>query len=106
MQRGQLRPGDADDAVELVRLELAHERPQHADQRREGQLTVAQLDAVADEHARPLRPRPDGELAQQPRLADTRLAGDQHRPRAAGTGGLERRFKRLQLGRATNEHGA
>ena len=52
--------------------------PQGADDRREGQLAVAEVDAVAGEHARALFAGAGGELRDQPRLADARLAGDEH----------------------------
>ena len=60
-------------AVELAGVEPA----QRADDWRVRQLPIAKVDAVAGEHARALCTRAGGELADQARLADARLARDQ-----------------------------
>ena len=71
----------------------ARERAQGGDDRRVGQLALAELDALAAEHAHPVLARGALELAEQPRLADARLAGDERDRRLArarvGQPGLE-----------------
>ena len=70
---------------------LARERAQRADERRVRDLRAAQLEALAEQHARAARARPRLELAQQARLADARLAADEGERRPAGGRALERR---------------
>ena len=69
--------------------------PQRADQRGVGELALAELDAVADEHERARLARPAEQLAGQARLADAGLAGDQRQRRTAGR---PRRERGLELG--------
>ena len=61
----------------------AGQRAQRADDRRVGQLALAQLDAVAADHADAVGARRALELAQQPRLADAGLAGHERERRPA-----------------------
>ena len=78
VELGQQRREARGAAAELVGAQAA----QRADDRRVGQLAVAEVDAVAGEHARALRAGAGGELGDQARLADARLAGDQRDRRA------------------------
>ena len=66
------------------RVAGAGERAQRADDRRVGQLALPQLDAVAADHAHAVVAGRAFELAQQARLADAGLAGDERERRAAG----------------------
>ena len=75
----------------------ADQRPQGADQRRVGQLAVAKLDALAAEHARAIVARLARQLAQQPRLADARLAGHERQRRAARVGVAHGLHERREL---------
>ena len=59
------------------RVAAALQRPQHRDQRRVGQLVVAELDAGAAENPAVEAPRRLDQLSQQPRLADTGLAREE-----------------------------
>ena len=83
----------------------AGERPQRGDQRRVRDLRAAELEALAEQHARAALARAGLELAQQPRLADARLAADEDERRAAGRGAVERVAQQLQLGAAADERG-
>jgi hypothetical protein len=77
--------------------------PQGADDRREGQLAVAEVDAVAGEHARALGAGAGAELGDQAGLADARLAGDE-RDRGPAIGrALERRGEARELALAPHE---
>ena len=85
------------------RVAGAGERAQGADDRRVRQLALAQLDAVAADHAHAVRARRALELAEQARLADARLAGHE-RERGAAVDGLgERGAQFLELGGAADE---
>ena len=76
-----------------VRAHPARERPQRGDERRVRDLRAAELEALAQEHARIARTRARLHLAQQPRLADARLAGDEHERRPPAGGALQRAFE-------------
>jgi hypothetical protein len=93
--RRQLRRG--------VRAHAARERAQCGHQRRVGDLRAGELQALAEQHARLARVRARLELAQQARLADARLAGDERERRAARGGPLQRALEQLELGRAADE---
>ena len=71
----------------------ARQRAQRADDRRVRQFALAQLDAVAADHAHAVRARRALELAEQPRLADAGLAGHERERGAAarrfGHGGAQ-----------------
>ena len=102
VELGQQRRQAGRGAAELAGVEAA----QRADDRRIGQLAVAEVDAVAGEHARALRPRAGRELGDQPRLADARLARDQGDRRAPVGRALERRGQARELALAPDELGA
>ena len=86
-------------AAELVGAQAA----QGADDRRVGQLAVAEVDAVAGEHARALFAGAGAQLGDQARLADARLARDE-RDRGAAVGrALERRGEARELALAPDE---
>ena len=55
---------------------VAHERPQRGEQRRVGKLVLAELDAVAGEHARAGLARVPDQLVGEPGLADARLTAN------------------------------
>ena len=74
------RPGQLD---ELLGAELALEVAQRSDDRRVGQLALAQLHAVAGEHARPGGAARSAHSAISRALADTGLAGHQEGRRLA-----------------------
>ena len=70
--------------------EAAGERPQRGDQRCVRDLRAAELEALPEQHARPAGTRAGLDLAQQPRLADARLAPDEDERGPARRGALER----------------
>ena len=77
--------------------------PQGADDRREGQLAVAEVDAVAGEEASAPGAGAGTELRDQAGLADARLAGDE-RDRGPAIGrALERRAEARELALAPHE---
>ena len=84
---------------------VAHERAQRRDERRVGQLALAQLDAVAAQHARPAGGGARLQLAHEPALADARLADDERERRLAAGGVGERGLELRQLERAADESG-
>ena len=102
VELGEQRRQAGRGAAELAGVEAA----QRADDRRIGQLAVAEVDAVAGEHARALRPRAGRELGDQPRLADARLARDQGDRRAPIGRAVERRGQARELALAPDELGA
>jgi hypothetical protein len=65
------------------RVAGAGERPERGDDRRVRELTFAQLDALAAEHAHAFAAGGALELAEQPRLADAGLAGQERDRRLA-----------------------
>src|SRR5206468_5645839 len=67
---------------------MAADVAEGVDERDVGQADVARLHAAADQHPGAPRLGPDGQLLQQPRLADARVAGDQpdRRPALLGPG--------------------
>ncbi len=75
VEAGELGPGGAGELVEDRRAGPL-QRAQRRDQRRVGELVVAELDAGATDHRGAVLLRPGDHLAQQPRLADAGLAGD------------------------------
>ena len=93
-QRGQLGPDVVGERVEH-RVRVAHQRAQRGDQRGVGQLALAELDALAAQHARAVGGRARLELGDEPALADARLAdheGERRLPaRRIGERGLELR---------------
>ena len=76
-RRRQDRACGAEHGGERVGLELELELAQDRGERGVGQGAVAELDAVADQHARATGARACRELRQQARLADTGLAAHQ-----------------------------
>jgi hypothetical protein len=99
VELGQQR-GEADRA----RAQLVGAQPaQGADDGREGQLAVAEIDAVADEDSRALRTGAGAELGDEASLADPRLAGDE-RDRGPAIGrALEGRREARELTLAPHE---
>ena len=81
----------------------ARERAQRGHQRRVRELALAQPHAVAAERARARSAGARGELGQQPRLANTRVAGDERQPRTTGGCVGERGLELGQLHRASHE---
>ena len=81
----------------------AGERAQRGDERQVGQLALAEVDAVAGEHERAGLARAALDLGEQPRLADPRLAGEEHERRAPVGGVRERRLERGELGVAADQ---
>jgi len=70
------------------RVAAPGERAQGADQRGEGELALTEVDAVATDHAHPVRAGEALELGDQPGLADPRLAGHEgQRGGSAARGG-------------------
>ena len=104
-QLGEGVAGRRRQCLGLLGREPARERPQGAHQRRVRDLRAAELQALAEQHARALLPRAGLELAQEPGLADARLAAHERERRAPGPGALERRAQQLELGAATDERG-
>ncbi len=90
---------------DAVAAELAHEPAQHGGERRERQALRAQLQAAADEHPGVLGPVA-GELPDQPRLADPRLAADEHGGRRARAGPAQGVTEGGELAGTPDEQGA
>ena len=103
-QRGQLG-GDVGRQVLEDRVAVAHERAERRDERRVGQLALAQLDAVAAEHARAARGGARLQLPHEPALADAGLPDDEGERRLAARGVGERGLELRQLERAADESG-
>ena len=83
------------------RIAVAHERAQRGDERRVGQLALAQLDAVAAAaRASPSAAARASQLGHEPALADARLADDERERRLPGGGVGERGLELRQLERA------
>ena len=101
-ERGEL---GADVVRQLVqhRVAVAHERAQRGDERRVGQLALAELDAVAVQHARPVGLGAGLQLGDEPALADARLADHERERRLAGGGVGQRGLELRQLQRAADE---
>ena len=99
-QLGAPRPGQLGDGLGA---ELAPQLAQHGDDRRVGQLALAQLDAVAAQHARAGSPGALGTLVHQAALADARVPGHQQRARLALLGARERMVEARQLLGAADE---
>jgi hypothetical protein len=96
-QTDHLAAGLAEDSVELVVVEVAGEVAQRRDDRRERDLTLAQLDALAREGQPAVERDPLGERVHEPALADAGLAGDHDHAGCALGGSFDRRFERRQL---------
>ena len=99
----QLAARRADQRLEGLRRELAFEPSQRRGDGRIGQLAGAEGGALAAQHARPAIGGAPLELAQQPRLADARLAADEGRARHAALGSREGRLEARELRCATDE---
>ena len=102
-RRVQDRARGPEHGGERVGSELALELAQDRGERGVRQLAVAELDAVADQHARAAGARARRELRQQARLADAGLAAHQDGGRRACARRRERRVERLQLLGAPDE---
>ena len=104
-QRRELGAGAGGELVEN-RVALAREPAQDADDRRVGELLVAELDALADRDAGAAVGRPAGELGDRARLADARLARHEGE-RGAAVGGVAQRGLELgELRRAPDQPAA
>ena len=88
-QPGQLGPAVAEDQVELVRVRPPDEPTQRLRDRRVGHRTFAQVDAAAEQDDGTLGLRDRRQLGDEPRLADTGLAGEEDRAAAALVRGLQ-----------------
>ena len=80
--------------------------PERAEQRGIGQLALAELDAVADQHERVARARPAEQLVQQARLADAGLARHQHERRPTAGSVVQRGLQLRELAGPSDEAGA
>ncbi len=103
-QPGQGGRGRAEDPAELVRRHRAGERAQHVHQRGERQALGPRLDALPGQHAEPRVLRPRGQFPQQPGLADTRLAPEEHEPGLSGQRPVQRRGQDRQLLAAPDQY--
>ena len=100
--RGGREPvGDVGAALD----QLAGDRAQRVDQRRVRDRGPAQLQAVADEHARAGVARAGFELGDEPALADAGLAGDEGEGGNARRRAAERAVESGELVRAADERG-
>ena len=102
-QPAQLGLAGAGQLAEGVGAELAPQVAQRRDDRGVGQLALAQLDAVAGQHARAGGPGALGALVHQAALADARVAGHQQRARLARGGALHGLVESGQLLGAADE---
>jgi hypothetical protein len=91
---------------QVVGIELRGQRPQRADDRRVRQLGVADLDAVPEQHDHAVLARLLRDLADEPALADARLARDQDARGLAGRGGGDRGTQHLELTFPSHQSGA
>ena len=103
---GQQRRDRRAHLVGQRRVAGAGERAQRGHQRHVRELALAEVDAVAREHERPVPGGAALELRQQARLADARLAGHEHQRRLAVRGGRERGLELGQLGGPADQAGA
>ena len=95
---GEERRDRRADRLGQGRVARAGERAQRGDERHVGQLALAEVHAVAGQHQRAAVGRLALELGEQARLADARLAGQEH-DRGPLVGGLgERGLELRQLG--------
>ena len=99
---GQLAHALADQRVELALAERGHVVVQGVDPDRERQLAL-ELGAAADEHRVTARRGALGELAEQARLADPRLAADHEPAGPPASKAVERGVDRLELLAAPDE---
>jgi hypothetical protein len=70
---------------------------QQLNQRRVRDRRLAELYTAADRGKHPVLPGPCAQLPDQPGLADTRIASEQHDPRPASLGRAGRIVRSLQL---------
>jgi hypothetical protein len=79
------------------------ERAQRLGDRQQGHVGVAQIRTAAEEDLRARVVRVRGELREQPRLADARLAAHEHRGRGAADGAIVGRSQLSQLALAPRD---
>jgi hypothetical protein len=105
LEQVELRVGGVgvEPASQVGERRRAAQRPQRLHQRQVGQAGADQVDAAPAQHGRAGAPRPLGQLAGQPRLADPGLAGDQHGTATAGDRLGERGLQQRQLGGAPDQ---
>ncbi len=101
-QRGPQRVGQGVQG----RIAVAKQRPEGAEQRRVGQLALAELDAVAGEHERVERARAADQLIDEAGLADAGLAGYENQGRAPVGRVVQRGLQLGELAGAPHEVGA
>ncbi len=77
---------------------IARERAQHGDDRRVGQLALAELDAIARQYASAPISGPRRELGEQARLAHAGVPGHEDEARPAVDRLLERALESGKLG--------
>ena len=106
-QPGQLLYGPARQQLgDLLGAQLAHQVPQHGGERRERQAIGSQLQAPADQHPGPGPPLGRGEFADEPGLADARLATDEDGRGGAFPYRSERGAQAADLARPADQGGA
>ena len=103
---GEVAARVAHDRVDGGRLQAADERPQRLDDRAVRDAALAHVRTGAAEHAEATRRRERRRLADEPRLADAGLAGDQLVDGRAAHGAIERVLERGKLGGAPHERRA
>ena len=101
----QLRPRVAEQGVELRRRHLMRERSQRLSQRGQRHRIAAQLDAAAGDHASARCHRRTDRLFDEPGLADSRLAADDHDGRVALLGLRKSIRHGLEIPAPPDEHG-
>ena len=100
---GQQRRHGGADRLRQRGVAGACERPQRGDEREVRQLAVAEVDGLARQHERAPISRALGELGEQPRLPDARLARHERERRPAGFRVGERAVERRQLAGAADQ---
>ena len=105
-QPGEVAGARADQLLEGRRRQVAGEAPQGGGDRRVRQAVGAEGQAVAAEDPRAAIDGEALELAQEPGLADARLAAHEHGGRRAVRGPVQRRPEALELCGAADELGA
>jgi len=103
-QPAQRRPGTQRLGDGLVAgVGPARQLAQRLGERQVGQADRAEVDAVSDENGRAGGAGPAAELGEQPGLAHSGVAGQQHRGRPPGPGALDRGGQPGQLLRPADQ---
>src|SRR5581483_5062665 len=87
------------------RLPKTADRAQRLDERLVRELRADEIDRAADEHLEAAVASAPGRRRREPRLADPRVAPDEHRGASSGLDGVEQTLELPELPFAPHEHG-